>query len=347
MAHASKSPLFGALESVVEEQVGRDVALPERRRRPAPRRSRRVPRRAHGLARHRRGRRGLVRQLPRARREPRRSRAGVERAGSGTARAPLRDVPVAGIARRDLVRGVPPDDRPRRSARRERARLRGQRDVDVLRHRRRVPRAPRGPQRDVRREQQRVPPRAARCSGTRRATRAPSCTARPRARRSAYLASSEFCGACHDVRLFGTDVLGAAERGEHFKRLRNAYSEWRAWADAETRAGREPATCQDCHMSLYPGVCAPASGAGAGSPGDADCPKGTRFAPRPRVGRSARGVALLHERRRAAVAGFSATPARPTRRSTRSACPSGSAQRRDLLLRHTFRFAIDAAGTRG
>jgi hypothetical protein len=41
-----------------------------------------------------------------------------------------------------------------------------------------------------------------------------------------YLASSEFCGACHDVRLFGSDVRGAA-RGEHFKRLRNAYSEWR------------------------------------------------------------------------------------------------------------------------
>jgi hypothetical protein len=66
-----------------------------------------------------------------------------------------------------------------------------------------------------------------------------------------YLASSEFCGACHDVRLFGTDVRGAA-RGEHFKRLRNAYSEWRTWADAEARAGRAAPTCQDCHMSLYP-----------------------------------------------------------------------------------------------
>jgi hypothetical protein len=66
-----------------------------------------------------------------------------------------------------------------------------------------------------------------------------------------YLASSEFCGACHDVRLFGTDVRGAA-RGEHFKRLRNAYSEWRVWADEEARAGRSAPTCQDCHMSLYP-----------------------------------------------------------------------------------------------
>jgi hypothetical protein len=66
-----------------------------------------------------------------------------------------------------------------------------------------------------------------------------------------YLASSEFCGACHDVRLFGTDVRGAA-KGEHFKRLRNAYSEWRTWADAEARAGRKAPSCQDCHMSLYP-----------------------------------------------------------------------------------------------
>jgi hypothetical protein len=83
-----------------------------------------------------------------------------------------------------------------------------------------------------------------------------------------YLASSEFCGACHDVRLFGTDVRGAL-RGEHFKRLRNAYSEWRAWADAEARAGRVAPSCQDCHMSLYPvkppgtyarGLVAPSSG---------------------------------------------------------------------------------------
>ena len=66
-----------------------------------------------------------------------------------------------------------------------------------------------------------------------------------------YLASSEFCGACHDVRLFGTDV-GGALRGEHFKRLRNAYTEWRAWSDAEAQAGRVAPTCQDCHMSLYP-----------------------------------------------------------------------------------------------
>ncbi len=78
-----------------------------------------------------------------------------------------------------------------------------------------------------------------------------------------YLASSEFCGACHDVRLFGTDALAGPRGGEHFKRLRNAYSEWAAWADDERRAGRAPATCQDCHMSLYPGVCVPSPDAPA------------------------------------------------------------------------------------
>lgn len=79
---------------------------------------------------------------------------------------------------------------------------------------------------------------------------------RPSRNASAYLRTSEFCGACHDVRLFGTDSLGAS-KGEHFKRLRNAYSEWVDWAKREERANRTPATCQDCHMSVFPGVCEP------------------------------------------------------------------------------------------
>jgi hypothetical protein len=94
-----------------------------------------------------------------------------------------------------------------------------------------------------------------------------------------YRSSSEFCGACHDVRLFGTDAIGVRERGEHFKRLRNAYSEWRAWADGEERAGKKAATCQGCHMSLYPGSCEPgASSKNASS--DDDCPSGTHFVTR-------------------------------------------------------------------
>src|SRR5206468_7994498 len=85
-----------------------------------------------------------------------------------------------------------------------------------------------------------------------------------------HLKSSELCGACHDVRLFGTDVIGARDRGEHFKRLRNAYSEWSTWASSERRAGRTPATCQNCHMSRFPGVCVP----DATAAGDGGCPKG-------------------------------------------------------------------------
>ncbi len=100
--------------------------------------------------------------------------------------------------------------------------------------------------------------------------------ASPSAATTSYMKSSEMCGACHDVRLFGTDALAATgpSSGEHMKRLRNAYSEWRTWSDDEARAGRTAPSCQGCHMSRYPGVCVPAK---AGSTGDPDCPTGTRF----------------------------------------------------------------------
>src|SRR5262249_8056726 len=111
--------------------------------------------------------------------------------------------------------------------------------------------------------------------------------ARPTAAADSYLRSSEFCGSCHDVRLFGSDVLGTAARGEHFKRLRNAYSEWSDWAQREGRAGRTAATCQDCHMSTYPGVCEPLGQGGAtnapkpdAANAEPECPSGTRFSPR-------------------------------------------------------------------
>jgi hypothetical protein len=90
-----------------------------------------------------------------------------------------------------------------------------------------------------------------------------------------YQRSSEFCGSCHDVRLFGTDVLGRS-RGEHFKRLRNAYSEWAEWRDERRRRGAAVASCVDCHLSTFPGICAPAPGAS----GERGCPPGTRFEPR-------------------------------------------------------------------
>jgi hypothetical protein len=91
------------------------------------------------------------------------------------------------------------------------------------------------------------------------------------------------------VRLFGTDTVGVRERGEHFKRLRNAYSEWRTWADAEKAAGRQAASCQDCHMSLYPGVCVQDAPNGSGTAREG-CPPGFHFEKRT-PGERARGMA--------------------------------------------------------
>jgi hypothetical protein len=138
------------------------------------------------------------------------------------------------------------------------------------------------------------------------------------------------------VRLFGTDVLGAEQRGEHFKRLRNAYSEWRAWSATERSAGREPATCQGCHMSQYPGVCEPSVQPG----GDADCPAGMRFAPRsPRVDEKS----VSHYFTSVEVP---LTPGYPDSFATDATLdafgvPIGLRQRRDVMLRHTFTMAID------
>jgi hypothetical protein len=92
----------------------------------------------------------------------------------------------------------------------------------------------------------------------------------------AYLSSSEFCGACHDVRLFGSDVIGS-RRGEHFKRLRNAYSEWRDYRDRLARRGETAASCQDCHMSSFPRACEPSGARGT----DGTCPPGTTAVKRP------------------------------------------------------------------
>jgi len=119
----------------------------------------------------------------------------------------------------------------------------------------------------------------------------------------AYRHSSEFCGACHDVRLFGTDAVS----GEHWKRLRNAYSEWAAWADDERRAGRTPASCQDCHMSLYPGVCVPAPGGAT-----------THRARRPRRAGAARREPCGRRVRPGAIQQGTAPRARRPRRSRRT-----------------------------
>lgn len=185
-----------------------------------------------------------------------------------------------------------------------------------------------------------------------------------------YLASSRFCGACHDVRLFGTDVLGA-RKGEHFKRLRNAYSEWRDYAAEERRSGRRPASCQGCHMSRYPGVCAKGA-AKAAVPGTRSggvsrstptalrdaCPPGTHFrAERP--GSRAKGFVATASGRPAPVSPhyFSGVDIPLTPAFGRdlidepeidaAGIPLGARQRRDLLLGAALRFEIDRPGRRG
>jgi hypothetical protein len=95
----------------------------------------------------------------------------------------------------------------------------------------------------------------------------------------AYLESSEFCGSCHDVRLFGTDVLGRTRR-EHFKRLRNAYSEWLDYADGRRARGLDAPSCQACHQSSYPGVCRSDRASSAAAEPEATpggCPPHTHF----------------------------------------------------------------------
>lgn len=169
---------------------------------------------------------------------------------------------------------------------------------------------------------------------------------RPPADTKKYLQSSEFCGACHDVRLFGTDSLGVRERGEHFKRLRNAYSEWRTWADGERAAGRKAATCQDCHMSLFPGVCVPGDG-----PERTGCRSGTHFEARA-PGEKARGMIASSSAAPKGITSHYFTsvdlplagefPDAWAKDATLDAngVPLGLEARRAQLLRHTFRIAF-------
>jgi hypothetical protein len=197
---------------------------------------------------------------------------------------------------------------------------------------------------------------------------------RPSASARAYLRSSEFCGSCHDVRLFGTDTLGAS-KGEHFKRLRNAYSEWSAWAAQEKRAGRTAASCQDCHMSTYPGVCErvaddapandgpsrPSSTAGARDDaprGDPECPPGFRFVARqPGALHEGRVADNSAETRDVGVHYFSGVDVPLSREFPEAlideaavdlaGVPLSARRRRDLLLRHTFQFTLGSSRRSG
>lgn len=175
---------------------------------------------------------------------------------------------------------------------------------------------------------------------------------RPSAETKAYLRSSEFCGSCHDVRLFGSDVIGA-ERGENFKRLRNAYSEWQAWSRQETRQGRVPATCQDCHMSTYPGICE-VSGENDSS---GVCPDGTAFSPRAPGEYATASTSAASIAERVTNHYFSGVDVPLSKvfpitalddpSLDSSGIPLGARQRRDLLLSNTFDLKIDRPTVRG
>ncbi len=175
---------------------------------------------------------------------------------------------------------------------------------------------------------------------------------RPSFDTKAYLRSSEFCGSCHDVRLFGSDVVGAA-RGENFKRLRNAYSEWQAWSRQEAREGRVAATCQDCHMSTYPGICEKGDKPGVRGA----CPDGTTFSPRApgeyaTASASAASIAdrvTNHYFSGVDVPLSSVFPieALDDPSLDASGIPLGARQRRDVLLSNTFDLQIDRPAVRG
>lgn len=169
-----------------------------------------------------------------------------------------------------------------------------------------------------------------------------------------YRKSSEFCGSCHDVRLFGTDSIGV-EKGEHFKRLRNAYSEWVVWSDARRKAKEPVHSCQDCHMSLFPGVCEPGAGDGDAQDGDSAlqraCPDDMHFSSRAPGVFPTGGVANRSEPSTIVSHYFSSvdTPLTPhfseefleEKAVDISGTPLGLEARRDLLLGSAFRFSLE------
>lgn len=177
--------------------------------------------------------------------------------------------------------------------------------------------------------------------------------ARPTQAATAYLKSSQFCGSCHDVRLFGSDVIGV-RKGEHFKRLRNAFSEWQDYADREARAGRKAASCQDCHMSTFPGVCETEVG-GLGGRG---CPPGTRFSKREPGSRpSARWAGSSGTAEKSSPHYFSGVDLPLAQEFSKDlldepsvdlfGIPLGAKQRRQMLLAESVRLTLEDGGVRG
>jgi len=177
--------------------------------------------------------------------------------------------------------------------------------------------------------------------------------ARPTESAARYLEESRFCGACHDVRLFGTDVIGV-RKGEHFKRLRNAYSEWEDYLVRAARAGKKGASCQDCHMSLFPGVCENERGA----PGGDGCPPGTRFSERkPGSYPEGRWSTSSRDAKKSFTHYFSGVdlpltpeldPALLREKSVDVfGIPLGAEARREMLLRASVKLSLDGSRSNG
>lgn len=178
---------------------------------------------------------------------------------------------------------------------------------------------------------------------------------RPEPEARSYLGTSEFCGSCHDVRLFGTDVVGVRQ-GEHFKRLRNAYTEWTVYAQDVQRRGKTPATCQDCHMSTYPGICEP--GAPKSGQDEPECPQGMHFVSRnpgeyPEAFKAANSArpspVVTHYFSGVDIPLYNDFPQFLVDEPKLDVhgIPLGARRRRDMLLRHTFRFEVDGARATG
>ncbi|MEQ9496680.1 MAG: hypothetical protein RIT81_07475 [Deltaproteobacteria bacterium] len=69
-----------------------------------------------------------------------------------------------------------------------------------------------------------------------------------------FLRSSEFCIACHDVRVPSGNVIAPEDETLPYFRLENLGTEWsqQAYANPEANPFGQVVRCQDCHMSLYP-----------------------------------------------------------------------------------------------
>ena len=150
-----------------------------------------------------------------------------------------------------------------------------------------------------------------------------------------YLASSEFCGACHDVRLFGTDVAGRAAR----RALQAPAQRVLRVARLGRRRGARGARAGDLPGLPHEPV-----------PGEAR-PGRTRQRPRsaPLVERAPTRGDSSRTSSRASISRWPRScPMRSSTipRSTRTACPSASARGATCCCAHAFRLTLGDGAAR-